>query len=277
MFNRDQRALTPYAPFPSIKRLYVASAYPTYVMDLFVTFPNICELCMIKCSNPEYPHDGVDLLSPPQLHSLIFSSCPIDSLLRPFIGKRIIPTNLFAIEGLRHDDVPVVGVYFSMFGDVLRGIRIGFDCNHRGPDVLGTSDVTFRSAITHLLFPSARFCDDARLECLTGLRYLTINTGYYTGYYSQRFSARHIKLLVSILEKIPSSTLQKLHIEIPTPSSTMPRMSRWHRIGEVLQQRGFPQLTELVFIPSLKPCEYFERWIREDLHVLDERGILSVR
>jgi len=212
------------------------------------------------------------MLSPPQLHSLEFSHCKLGALLRYFLDERIVPTNLLSIKGLRPEGIPVVGEYFSMFGNVLREIEISIEW---ASNVLGTSDITLRSAITHLLFPSARSCDDARWQCLTGLQCLTIHTTHV-----QSFLTHHIELLASILQKIPSSTIKELCIEIPSLLITL-RIPEWHRIGEVLEQRRFPQLTHVVLkLPPNAdgvPRGPGEKWLRESLYMLEERGILYVR
>jgi len=133
-----------------------------------------------------------------------------------------------------------------------------------------------QTAIIRLRFPLAMFCDDAGLQYLTGLQRLTINTIYY----GQSFSTHHVELLASILDKIPSSTIKQLMFEIPTPP-TSPLVKQWHRIGEVLQQRRFLQLAEVIFEVEGNPREetygLVENLIREDLYMLEERGILSVR
>ena len=266
-----QHTLATLAPFPSIERLHVASGYSIdTVLDLFVAFPNLRELCMIDCSKPLQPHrDRGYVLRPHQLRSLRFSGCDLDPLLRHFVGGRIVPTNLLSIEDLENDHISVVGEYFLMSGNMLQELRIGFLGDE--DEVLGTSHFILCSVLTSFLSPSARFCDGARLECLTGLQCLTIDTRCY-GF---RFSTYHVKFLASILEKIPS-TLRRLHFEIPTPPPS-PRIGEWHRIGEVLQRRRFLQLTELVFIPRATRSEHIEEWIREDFSVFEERGILSVR
>jgi len=59
-----------------------------------------------------------------------------------------------------------------------------------------------------------------------------------------------------------------------------PCLTEWHRIGELLQQSRFSQLTEVVFKlehDDVEPCEHVEKWVREDLYMLEERGILYVR
>jgi len=126
--------------------------------------------------------------------------------------------------------------------------------------------------LTHILFLSEKFCDNARLESLTGLQCLTL--------YHIEFSTHHIELLGLILERIPSQTLKRLRFELFVhPESS--RTKGWHRIGEVLQQKRFSHLTEVVFmlggVRSYGPIEPVEKWIREDLHMLEERGILHVR
>jgi hypothetical protein len=113
------------------------------------------------------------------------------------------------------------------------------------------------------------------LQCLTGLEYFSIDNAFS----QSNFSSDHVKLLASILDKIPSSTLKTIDFgiyPIPPPS---PPIKEWHRIGEVLQQSRFSHLTELVF--SLHTSErgngHLEESIRGDLRALEERGILSFR
>jgi len=120
-------------------------------------------------------------------------------------------------------------------------------------------------------------CKNANLQCLTGLQGLYLDIGFCRS----SASSHHIKLLASILEEIPSSTLTTLYFDIPTPSTLLPRIREWHQIGKVLQEERFSQLTELVFIikeqPFGRPRWLLERWIREDLYMFEEHGILSVR
>jgi hypothetical protein len=122
------------------------------------------------------------------------------------------------------------------------------------------------------------FCSDAILQCLTGLRCLIINFIFY----ELARPGDHINLLVSILDNVRSTTLTKLCLELQTPSIDHPRFTGWRRIGKVLQQSRFSQLTELVFLfqpwQAGHPVERVEQWIRKDLSALEERGIsISVR
>ena len=66
----------------------------------------------------------------------------------------------------------------------------------------------------------------------------------------------------------------------------MPPINEWPRIGEVLQQKRFSHLTEVVFVLEVDDRDdgnlyihigHVEKWIREGLHMLEERGILHVR
>ena len=258
-------------PFSSVECLkldYVDFGYSQGVVDIFATFPNVRELSMTSCSRLVQSRECVYVSCPPPLRSLEFAYCKMDPLLHDFIRGRIVPTNVFSIHRLRYDDIPVVGEYFSMFGNVLQEIRIGFSYDRH--DVLGMSNLTLCFALACLILPSEGFCASARLHCLTGFQRLSLDTRFY----GPGFSDLHIKLLASILNIIPSSTLKKLVLEIPTPPIE-PRFAGWRQIGEVLQQPRFSQLTELVFIPTTEPYEHFERWIREDLRALEERGILS--
>jgi hypothetical protein len=156
-----------------------------------------------------------------------------------------------------------------MFGNMRQEIRIGlYWGSWDDTDVLGTSNVTLRYSSTHRLFPSARLCDNAGLQHLTVLRCLAV--------YCPNFCVYHIRLLVSILEKLPSPTLKRLHSELPIlPASR--RIEEWHRIGEVLQQKRFSYLAFL--LRETSSGEQYRRMgkqIREGLSMLEERGILYV-
>ena len=123
-------------------------------------------------------------------------------------------------------------------------------------------------------FLSTAFGYGTDLQRLTGLQCMSIGISY------SNFSSNHAQLPASILDKLPSSTLTKVHFTIQPPPPS-PRIGELHQIGEILQKRRFSQLTELVFTmvgpswrqPLFGPAE----WIREDLCVLEERGILSIR
>jgi hypothetical protein len=275
--------LASFPPLPFIERLEVGSGCKFRVAELFVTFPNIREL-RIACSPMDLPRfntaSGDISICPPQLRSLEFSKAFMDPLLRWFMEKRIVPTNLFCINDLTSAEVSIVGEYFSMFGNVLQEIRIGFFRDYGDePDVLGMSNFTLRSVLTHILFPSEHFRDQARLQSLTGLQSLTLDNSH-----DLKFSTHHIDLLVPILEEIPSHTIKRLRFDLFIPLES-PRIIGWHRIGEVLQQKRFSHLTEVVFVldvdndegRSYGPIDHVEKWIREDLHMLEERGILYVR
>jgi hypothetical protein len=281
--NLYWHTLESFPALPSIERLEMGSGCTFGVTEPFVAFPNIRELC-ITCpplAPVTFNIASSDIsIRPSQLRSLEFSNSFMDPLLRWFMEKRIAATNLFCINDLTSDDVAIVGEYFSMFGNVLREIRIGFF--HRDgdePDVLGMSNFTLRSVLTHILFLSELFCNYARLKSLTGLQCLTLGNSYRL-----EFSTHHIELFALILEKIPSQTLKRLRFEFIGPLES-PRIKGWHRIGEVLQQRRFSHLTEVVFMLDVDndneraygPIEHVEKWIREDLHMLEERGILYVR
>ena len=113
------------------------------------------------------------------------------------------------------------------------------------------------------------------MQCLTGLQYFSLDNAFS----GSNLSSDYVKLLASILDKIPSSTLKTIYFGIdPIPPPSIP-VKEWHRIGEVLQQSRFSHLTELVF--SLHTYErgsgHLEVAIRGDLRALDERGILSFR
>ena len=127
--NGNRQAFATFPPFPSIKRLEVGTGCFGDLAELFVTFPNLRELYMNYSSPgpPQVNHCCSDIfIRPSQLRSLEFTSCEMDPLLRWFIEKRIVPTNLLSIDDLAGDEAFIVGEYFSMFGDVLQEVRMGF-------------------------------------------------------------------------------------------------------------------------------------------------------
>src|ERR1700722_5209869 len=114
-------------------------------------------------------------------------------------------------------------------------------------------------------FPSGTFYN-ANLQCLTGLQCLTIDFGSNP----LGFHSKHVEPLASILHKVSSSTLTKLCFGVPMlPPS--PYIKEWYRIGEILQQRKFSRLTELVLQfhhPRGRTVGW--GWIREPFRALEE-------
>src|ERR1700722_9015390 len=280
--DSDQQTLATFPPFPSIEHLTLHVVRLRDMARLFVIFPNVRELCINNSSSTssKVNLDCNDILTrPSQLRSLEFSNCDLNPLLRLFMQKWIVPTNLFSTDYIFINEVIIVGEYFSMFGDVLRELRIGF-VDDEG-EALGTNDFTLRSVLTHLLFLSAAFCDNAGIQSLTGLRCLTIDTHHYI-----LASILYIELLASILGKLPSPTLKRLRFDVSIPVLGSFRIKEWHRIGEVLQQKKFSHLTEVAFVLDFDtidgesyggPIWHVEKLIRESLPRLEERGILDVR
>jgi len=136
--SRDGKTFAHIPTSSSVQRLRVVSGYFDDVADLFVTFPNVRELYIIGCAlKSQSNRDGGDnLVCPPGLHSLGISACAIERFLRSFLERRIA-TNLLSIRGLGEDDIPIVAKYFSMFGNTLRDIQIGFspdDIDDGDPD-----------------------------------------------------------------------------------------------------------------------------------------------
>src|SRR5271170_4899559 len=115
----------------------------------------------------------------------------------------------------------------------------------------------------------ASFCHGAKLQYLTGLRSLTIDLAMS----GTSMSSYEIELLASTLDQIPSSILTRVRLLIPCPGPSL----HIGRVGEVLQQGRFSQLTdvEILVCWAPRPSERLEECIRRDLHVLEERGILS--
>ena len=134
--NLYWHTLRNFHPSPTIERLEVGSGCIFVVTELFVAFPNVRDLWM-NCPPMDPPQLNTDILiRPPQLRSLEFSKCDMNPLLRLFMKKRIVPTNLFCINDIAIDEVPIVGEYFSMFGNVLQDIRLRFYPDD-DPDILG--------------------------------------------------------------------------------------------------------------------------------------------
>src|ERR1700722_12200653 len=167
LIHRDQQTLATSAPFPAIVCLCVDLRYAPEVatLDLLVAFPNIRELYVENCAIVSLPpRDRGDILRLPRLRLLEFSHCYVEPLLRFFMEKGIAPTNILSIKDLDSDEVSIVGEYFSMFGNRLQEIRMGFV---REDEVLGMSRfIILWSVLILMLSSSARYCDDARFECL---------------------------------------------------------------------------------------------------------------
>jgi len=118
------------------------------------------------------------------------------------------------------------------------------------------------------------FCSNANLQCLTHLRCLIIDFIFCEALVHV---GDRIDFLVPILDNVRSSMLTKLCFELPMPSIDHHHFTQWHRIGNVLQQRRFSQLTELVVLFQPQQAGHsmgrVEQWIRGDLSALEERGI----
>ena len=112
------------APFQSVERLVLTEMDPQELIDVLLLFPNLHQLRMEDCML-NAPHTGNFL--PIRLHSLEFAYCKMDPLLRYFIDGWIVPTGLLSIKFIGDDDMSIVGEYFTMFGNVLQEVRIGFD------------------------------------------------------------------------------------------------------------------------------------------------------
>jgi hypothetical protein len=114
-----------------------------------------------------------------------------------------------------------------------------------------------------------KFCNDANVQCLTGLRSLSLEL-------RPTHSSNQIELFASILQKISSSNITKLVLGIPTPTDRS-RLG-WHQVEEVLQGSKFSRLTEfrVQFSVPYSMDVPVEEWIRKDLPVLEERGILRL-
>jgi len=108
--------------FQSVERL-VLTNMREFNRVLLLLFPNIHQLHIEECELIT-PHTGN--FQPLQLHSLEFTHCRMDPLLRYFIDGSIVPTGLLSIKLILKDDASIVGEYFTMFGNVLQEVRIGF-------------------------------------------------------------------------------------------------------------------------------------------------------
>jgi hypothetical protein len=110
------------ALFQSVERL-VLIGMKEWVKVLLL-FPNLRQLHIKNCLL-NTPHTGKIL--PLRLHSLEFTYCMMDPLLRYFIDGWIVPTGLLSIKFTRSDDMSTVGEYFRRFANVLQEVRIGFN------------------------------------------------------------------------------------------------------------------------------------------------------
>ena len=111
--------------------------------DILHNFPGVRELCMANCrayKNDLYTRDY--LLWSPQLRSLELLYCDINPSLSYFLRGRIVPTNLFRATNLALDEIPSVGEYFSICGDVVQEVDVELDSGGRN---LGTDHSIYRT------------------------------------------------------------------------------------------------------------------------------------
>jgi hypothetical protein len=119
-------------------------------LDLLVAFPNIRELYVENCTIGSLPpRDRGYMLCLPRLRLLEFSHCYMDPLLRLFMENGIAPTNILSIKDLDSDEVSILGEYFSMFGNMLQEIRMGFV---KQAGILGMSIFILWSVLKPIIF-----------------------------------------------------------------------------------------------------------------------------
>src|ERR1700722_11607390 len=116
--------------FQSVERLVLISMKEGH--KVFLLFPNLHQRHIKHCIlKPPYSRNFLPL----RLHSLEFTYCTTDPLLRYFIDGCIVPTGLLSIIFLEWDDMSTIGEYFTTFANVLQEVRIG---GFSLPDQIGT-------------------------------------------------------------------------------------------------------------------------------------------
>jgi len=137
----DLQTLTKFTLFPSIKYLSLKNSPLSslnYLDGMLTNFPNIHELSMTQCYLYAPPHVGCVLFTSRPLRSLELIGPKASGLLPYFIKGRIFPTKYFSMDSLGHDDISMIGEYFSMCGNALEEIRVGFIPDDTRAAVLGT-------------------------------------------------------------------------------------------------------------------------------------------
>jgi hypothetical protein len=151
----DHQAMANFPMFPSIERLclkYVDFSDSHHLDGLLVRFPNVHELYMEHSSMPENAaYTGDYRASSLRLRSLEFVDCIMDPLLRYFLRGLIVPTSHVSMISLLFDDIPIVGEYFAMFGNVLRDVRVGLFDDRDGTENLGKRNLTLLCIFTQFL------------------------------------------------------------------------------------------------------------------------------
>lgn len=124
----DGQTRATFAQFPSIECLWlkVMDFNDFHYLDtILMNYPNVCELHMDDCFIFGSVPYICNYLFAPRLRSLELSRCKMNPLLRYFLRGGIVP-DFFSIENLAHHDLPIIGEYFSMYGDAVQELRIGF-------------------------------------------------------------------------------------------------------------------------------------------------------
>ena len=148
----DLKTRAHFPIFPSIERLrleYVTLVNFHDLDDLLVKFPNLRELHMVRVRirNFSSPYTGSYAVLSPRLRSLGFIRCIMDPLLHYFLGGRIVPTKYFSVDLHLLSDIPIVGEYFTMFGNALQDVEITFNA----ANCLGTRNLTLLCILTQFL------------------------------------------------------------------------------------------------------------------------------
>jgi len=118
--------------FQSVERLVLVKMTSGDWINVLLLFPNLHQLHIKHCILKP-PHTWTFL--PLRLHSLEFTSCKMEPLLRYFIDGCIVPTDLLSIRYAGRDDMSTIGEYFTRFANVLQEVRIG---GFSLPDQIGT-------------------------------------------------------------------------------------------------------------------------------------------
>jgi hypothetical protein len=136
----DLQTLTKFTLLPSIKYLSFSNLHLRdlkYLDGMLINFPNIRELSVTQsCCLYAPSHVGCVLFTS-RLRSLELIGSKASGLLPYFIKGQIFPTKYFSVDSLGHDDISTIGEYFSMCGNTLEEIRVGFMLNDTRAAVLG--------------------------------------------------------------------------------------------------------------------------------------------
>ena len=126
----DDETKATFAQSQHIERLTIERVYYEnihHLDDMLANFPSIRQLCMTNCrAFDDAPYTRDYLLWSPRLRSLELPYCDMNPPLGYFIKGRIVPTRLFRTTNLAPYEIPMIGAYFSMCGNVVQEVEVEF-------------------------------------------------------------------------------------------------------------------------------------------------------